>query len=98
MEIYSMSTSNEILDKIEKIQYRALRICLGTTYRTPRVELLQRTQIPLLKFRRIVDLRDFMYSRDPVYVVNEPGRTRFYDGVTMITFRSNFSSIESSKA
>ena len=48
-DLFYMSTSNEILVKIEKLQYRALRICLGTTYRTPRVELLQRTQIPLLK-------------------------------------------------
>ena len=95
-----MSTTNEILEKLETLQYRALRICLGTTYRTPRAELLQRTQIPLLKHRRTVRLRNFMYKRscDPTYIVNVPGRTRVYDGVTMITFRSNFTSVERSLA
>ena len=42
-DIFYMSTTNEVLDKLDKLQYRALRICLGTTYRTPRVELIQRT-------------------------------------------------------
>ena len=99
-DIFYMSTTNEVLDKLDKLQYRALRICLGTTYRTPRVELIQRTQIPLLKYRRMAHLRNFMYKRswDQQYIVSVPGRTRVYDGVTMKTFRANFTSVERSIA
>ena len=99
-DIFYMSTTNEVLDKLDKLQYRALRICLGTTYRTPLVELIQRTQIPLLKYRRMAHLRNFMYKRswDQQYIVSVPGRTRVYDGVTMKTFRANFTSVERSIA
>ena len=71
-DIFYMSTTNEVLDKLDKLQYRALRICLGTTYRTPRVELIQRTQIPLLKYRRMAHLRNVMYKRswDQQYIVS----------------------------
>ena len=81
-DIFYMSTTNEVLDKLDKLQYRALRICLGTTYRTPRVELIQRTQIPLLRYRRMAHLRNFMYKRswDQQYIASVPGRTRVYDG------------------
>ena len=73
-----MSANEEHIDNIRKTQYRALRICLKADIRTPRVELLSRSNLPLLTYRRVTHLRNYMYKRSKIegYLDNAEIRTR----------------------
>ena len=51
------------LEEIQKLQYRALRICFKAARLTPRIELLSRGQLPKLEYRRIAHLRNYMHKR-----------------------------------
>ena len=62
----NMSANEEHLKDIRKLQYRALRICLRSNIYTPRVELLARANLPLLAFRRVAHLRNYMFKRSRV--------------------------------
>ena len=80
LDIY-MSANEEHLDDIRKLQYRALRICLKVNLQTPRVELLAGANLPLIGFRSIAHLRNYMYKRSKTieYLDNSNGRTRAHD-------------------
>ena len=62
-DIFYMSANAESLDKLRKLQYRALRICLKTHHRAARIDLLVRSKLPLLCHRRTCHLRKYMYKR-----------------------------------
>ena len=62
-DIFYMSANEEQLDSIRKLQFRALRICLRANFRTARVDLLSRANLPLLTYRRIAHLRNYMFKR-----------------------------------
>ena len=97
-DIFYMSTFQGILGKLDKLQYRAIRICLKAPPRTSRVELTRQAEIPLLEFRRLVHLRNFAYGRssDPRYIDHTIGRTRQHDAVCLMTFRAHYKSVERS--
>ena len=60
-DIFYMSANEEHLDDIRKLQFRALRMCLRANIYTPRIELLTRAHLPLLAFRRVVHLRNYIH-------------------------------------
>ena len=65
-DIFYMSANAEHLEDMRKLQYRALRICLNANIKTPRVELLSRSKLPLLTYRRTAHLRNYMYKRSKI--------------------------------
>ena len=55
-DILYTRTFAPILDKLQKLQFRAIRICLNVLTRTSRQELTYRAQLPLLENRHITHL------------------------------------------
>ena len=96
--ILYMGTFAPILDKLQKLQFRAIRICLNVLARTHRQELTYRAQLPLLEHRRIAHLRNFMYKRKskPENQLNIQGRTRMHDATLVRTIRANSRAFERS--
>ena len=69
-DIFYMSTHHRTLDKLQKLQNRALRLCMGYHHRC-NVDLLHTDAgVPKLDKRRICHIVNFVYprSRDPDYV------------------------------
>ena len=60
--LYDGAVSKSV-DKIQKLQNRALRICLNSVEPLSIKDLHARTGMPLLGHRRNVDLRNFMFNR-----------------------------------
>ena len=77
-DIFYMSANDDHLEDINKLQYRALRVCLRANIYTPRVELLARANLPLLAFRCMAHLRNYMYkgSKIETYLDKANIRTR----------------------
>ena len=61
-DIFFINANNQQLKKLQTLQNRALRICLNVPLHTPVEILHQSVQIPMLKIRREVHLRNFMYK------------------------------------
>ena len=78
-DIFYMSSNAESLENLNKLQYRALRICQRAHHRTARVDLLTRGKLPLLCYRRTCHLRNYMYKRSikKKYLVKPNINTRF---------------------
>ena len=78
-----------ILEKLQKIQNRALRICLQADYHLPVITMHQRTNVPNLKVRRYAHLNNYIYSRkqDTEYLVTREVRTRRFDAPVLETVR-----------
>ena len=62
-DIFYLSANADKLEEIQKLQYRALRVCFKAARLTPRIELLSRGQLPMLEYRRIAHLQNYMYKR-----------------------------------
>ena len=86
------------LDKLNKLQFRAARVCLGFQTRTPREVLSQNSQLPNLSFRRQVHLRNYMFKRkgNTTYTDERLRETRGSGAVLMKTKRARFASYEQS--
>ena len=97
-DIFYMSANEEHLDEIRKLQYRALRICLKANIRTPRVELLNRANIPLLSYRRIAHLRNYMFKRKRVedYLDKSDIKTRAHAAPLFIIPKSDTKTLDRS--
>ena len=67
-----------LLEKLQKLQFRAARVCLQAGNRTSRVELTRSSRLPELKNRRLMHLRNCMFKRkaEPQYVDLTERRTR----------------------
>ena len=87
-------------DKLQKLQNRALRICLNTGPRNSRNTLHVQAEIPLLEFRRISHLRNYMYKRkeNPVYIENAQVNTRRHDAVMVKSVKANYTLVERSES
>ena len=81
----------QILEKLQKLQHQAIRICLNLQYRTPRVELMWQSKLPKLEYRRLAHLGNYMYKRkeDPSYLDNRMVVTRRGDAVSVKVNRAN---------
>ena len=61
-DIFFINANIKQLQKLQTLQNRALRICLNVALVTPIQILHQSAQIPMLKIRREVHLKNFMYK------------------------------------
>ena len=61
-DIFFINANNNQLKKLQTLQNRALRICLNVALVTPIEILHQSAQIPLLRMRREVHLKMFMFK------------------------------------
>ena len=61
-DIFFINANAKQLKKLQTLQNRALRICLNVALLTPVEILHQSAQIPMLRIRREVHLRNFMYK------------------------------------
>ena len=88
--VYSGASEN-LLDKLQKIQNRALRICLNVHYYLPVINLHQESNIPKLIARCIAHLNNYMFLRksDPEIVVQRNIRTRKFEAAVLETVRPN---------
>ena len=63
MEIsFFINANNKQLQKLQTLQNRALRICLNAAIYIPVEVLHQSAQLPMLRVRRMVHLRNFMFK------------------------------------
>ena len=78
---------SKLLDKLQKLQNRALRICLNSVEPLSIKDLHARTGMPLLGHRQNVDLINFMFKRkeDTNYQDVNPLRTRRHDAILVKT-------------
>ena len=60
---HRLSASANNADRLQKLQNRALRICLKAEARTPISNLHNRAKLPFLKHRRISHIRNLAYKR-----------------------------------
>ena len=61
-DIFFINANNKQLQKLETLQNRALRICLNVAIYIPVEVLHQSAQLPMLRVRRMVHLRNFMFK------------------------------------
>ena len=97
-DIFYMSASTESLETLRKVQNRALRTCLKANLQTPRVELLNRANLPLLAFRRTVHLRNYMYkrSKNKKYLATPKANTRLHQAPVFVVPKSDTKTLDRS--
>ena len=97
-DLFYMGSHLKSTDKLQKLQNRALRICLNSGPRNSRNTLHVQAEIPLLEFRRISHLRNYMYKRkeNPVYIENAQVNTRRHDAVMVKSVQANYTLVERS--
>ena len=95
-DIFYHNTNLQMIEKLKKLENRALRICLGSPYRTPRKILHYSTKVPLLVYRRLVHLRNFMFTRKRKinFIDTTYTRTRAHDAVKVKEIKSNFATFD----
>ena len=95
--LYDGADSKSLV-RLQKLQNRALRVCLNSAEPLSRRELHARTRMPLLEHRRNVHLRNFMFKRkdDISYQDINPLRTGRHDAVLAKTIRANYTAFERS--
>ena len=62
-DIFYLSCPGALLEKLQRIQNRALRICLNSAPREPRIALHKKAGVPLLYHRRLTHVRNFGFKR-----------------------------------
>ena len=79
----------QLLDKLQVLQNRALRICLNRQEHVPVVRMHQDCKIAKFKARRITHLRMFMYKQkyNELIVNYRDVRTRAHDALLFNTVR-----------
>ena len=86
-DILYIGTNGKSLDKLQKLQNRALRICLRSPPRTPVISLHKRAGLPMLADRHHAHLLNYMYKRSlkAEYHVVRPRNTRLFEGADSAT-------------
>ena len=97
-DIFLMGTNQKTIDKMQKLQNRALRICLALDGRSNVDNLHNTCNINKLKDRREAHLLNFVYRRaQNIEYVQEGNRVlRRYDAPVLKEFKSNNKSFERS--
>ena len=62
-DIFYLSCPGALLEKLQRIPNRALRICLNSAPREPRIALHKKAGVPLLYDRRLTHVRNFAFKR-----------------------------------
>ena len=90
-DIFYMSTNTHWLNKIQRLQHRAIRICLKLPPRSSVVELNLEAKMPFLEYRRKCHLRNFMYKRIslPNYLAQPSRPTRLQEAPVAKTLMPN---------
>ena len=78
---FFINANNKQLQKLQTLQNRALRICLNAAIYIPVEVLHQSAQLPMLRVRRMVHLRNFMFKMKTniKYLNTRNIRTRLHD-------------------
>ena len=97
-DVFYIDTHVSATDKWQKLQNRALRICLKSARREPTENLHREAVIPLLSDRRLALLRNFMFKRKESgkFLDLTPPRTRVHDAITFRTVNPTNKSFERS--
>ena len=97
-DILYIGTNGKSLDKLQKLQSRALGICLRSPPRTPVISLHKRAGLPMLADRRHAHLLNYMYKRSlkAEYHVVRPRNTRLFEGTVLQTVRPKKQCVEKS--
>ena len=95
---FYMSTNTHLLNKIQRLQNRAIRICLKLPPRSSVVELNLEAKIPFLGDRRKCHLRNFMYRciSLPNYLAQPSRPTRLQEAPVAKTLMPNFNAARKS--
>ena len=85
------NSDTKLLDKLQVLQNRALRVCINRQEHVPTVLLHQECKIAKLEVRRIAHLRMFMFKqKNNVMIVNRREvNTRAHDALLFTLFRPN---------
>ena len=83
-DIFYLGTHVRATDKLQKLQNRALRICLRSAPRESTENLHKKAKVPLLENRRLAHLRNVMFKRKELGIGEDqnPSRTRIHDAYT----------------
>ena len=86
--LYHCSSTN-LLDKLQKLQNRGLKICFGQGTDLSILEMHVRSNISLLQNRRVQHVYTFMYKQQTNYDIIDARdiRTRAHDAILFITNR-----------
>ena len=97
-DIFYHGTHNYLAEKLQKLQNRALRICIHAPPRSSRDFLHYTTNIPFLAYRRRAHLRNFMFTRkdNQNYIDLRNISTRIHNAVVFINIRANLTCFERS--
>ena len=97
-DIFLTKVSQKTIDKLQKLQNRALRICLARDGRSNVIDLHNTCNINKLNHRRQVHLLNFSYHRaqDAQFLKEGNGELRRYDAPIMKETKSNNNSFERS--
>ena len=97
-DIFYLGSHQKSTMKLQRLQNRALRVCIRAAPRTSTNALHVLAQVPLLEHRRLSHLRNYMYKRkeNPDYVVNAQLPTRNFDAVMLKTIKANYALVERS--
>ena len=84
-DIFCIGSHEKSLDKLQKMQNRALRICLKAPLLTSVKSLHLVANVPLLVNRRQAHLLNFMYKRksNTNYLANKGRNTRLFEGTVL---------------
>ena len=76
------NANQEGLEKLQRLQNKCLKICMGFNVRHGTANLHRVTKLPMLGVRRVAHVNNFMYTRlgNPSYIDNRDIRTRAHDG------------------
>ena len=85
------NSNQKLLDKLQTLQNKALRICLNRQGHVPVILLHRECKIAKLEARRIAHLRMFMFKqRENEIIVNRRDiRTRAHDALLFTMIRPN---------
>ena len=84
-DVFYNGANQKYLDRLQKLQNRALRICLKTEERTSVKQIHKLASLPELKYRRIAHLRKIPYIRSkmPKYQLVRTRNTRRNDAIQL---------------
>ena len=87
---------NEGLDKLQKLQSRALGVCLDVHHYLPVILLHQETNIPKLNVSRSCNIKKYMYKQQlkECLVVEPRIQTRVHKGTIFKTLKPNLEKIK----
>ena len=87
-DVFLINANQQLLGKIQRIQNRSLKICLGVDARTRTSDVHLRSKVARLADRRVAHLRNYMYKRsqDESYLDKRALNTRERDAKVFKVF------------